>query len=248
MPYVSQTCPLNLTQQSLTHSYSPLQNIIQGEGLEEVVYEDDEKCELLNQYFSFISSLEDANVPLPDIEHKTNNFLRDIVITTDEIVDIIKILNPNKASGPDIIRTKMLKLCPEKIAVPLQIIFNKSLLQCKYPTSWKIAHVIAIFKKGDNSLPSNYRPISLISCVGKLMERVIYKYVFNHLQRNKLIYEYQSGFLPNYSTVHQLLEMHNCILNSLEKRKLAVLFSVIFLKRSTKFGINGCCTKLNHTV
>jgi hypothetical protein len=46
--------------------------------------------------------LEDANIPLPDIEHRTNNFLRDIVITTDEIVDIIKILNPNKASGPDI--------------------------------------------------------------------------------------------------------------------------------------------------
>ena len=56
----------------------------------------------------------------------------------------------------------MLKLCPENIAVPLQIIFNKSLLQCKYPTSWKIAHVIVIFKKGDKSLPSNYRPISLI--------------------------------------------------------------------------------------
>ena len=109
----------------------------------------------------------------------------------------------------------MLKLCPENIAVPLQIIFNKSLLQCKYPTSWKIAHVIAIFKKGDKSLPSNYRFISLISCVGKIMERVIYKYVFNHL---KLIYEYQSGFLPKYLTVHQLLEMYNCILNSLEKK------------------------------
>ena len=158
---------------------SPLQNIIQDEGLEEVVYEDDEKCELLNKYFSFISSLEDANIPLPDIEHRTNNFLRDIVITTDEIVDIITIFNSNKASGPDIISHKMLKLCPEKIAVPLQIIFNKSLLQCKYPTSWTIAHVIAIFKKGDKSLPSNYRPISLISCVGKIMERVIYEYVFN---------------------------------------------------------------------
>jgi hypothetical protein len=72
-----------------------LQNIIQDEGLDEVVYEDDEKCELLNNYFSFISSLEDANIPLPDIEHRTNNFLRNIVITTDEIVDIIKILNPN---------------------------------------------------------------------------------------------------------------------------------------------------------
>ena len=108
----------------------PLQNIIQDEGLEEIVYGDDEKCELLNKYFSFISSLEDANIPLPDIEHRTNNVLRDIVITTDEIVDIIKIFNPNKASGPDIISHKMLKICPEKIAALLQIIFNKSLLQC----------------------------------------------------------------------------------------------------------------------
>jgi hypothetical protein len=66
----------------------------------------------------------------------------------------------------------------------------------------------------------NYRPISLISCVGKIMERVIYKYVFSHLQRNKLIYEYQSGFLPKYSTVHQLLEMYNCILNSLQKKAI----------------------------
>ena len=78
----------------------PLQNIIQDEGLEEIVYGDDEKCELLNKYFSFISSLEDANVPLPDIELKTDNFLRDIVITTEELVDIIKIIYPNKASGP----------------------------------------------------------------------------------------------------------------------------------------------------
>ena len=113
---------------------------------------DDEKCDLLNKYFSFISSLEDANVPLPDIELKTDNFLRDIVITTEEIVDIIKIINPNKESGPDIISHKMINICPEKIAAPLQIILNKSLLQCTYPTSWKIAHVIAIFKKGDKSL------------------------------------------------------------------------------------------------
>jgi hypothetical protein len=63
----------------------------------------------------------------------------------------------------------MLKITPEKIAEPLQIIFNKSLRQDKYPSSWKIAHVIAILKKGDASLPANYRPISIISCVGIIM-------------------------------------------------------------------------------
>jgi hypothetical protein len=68
--------------------------------------------------------LEDANVPLPDIELKTDNFLRDIVNTTEDIVDIIKIINPNKASGPDIISHKMLNICPEKIAVKYIFIDN----------------------------------------------------------------------------------------------------------------------------
>ena len=73
-----------------------------------------------------------------------------------------------------------------------------------------------MFKKGDASLPSNYRPISLISCVGKIMERVVYKNVYNYLVRNKLIYEY----LPKHSTIHQLLELYNSILNSLEKKRI----------------------------
>ena len=96
--------------------------------------------------------------------------------------------------------------------------------------------MIAILKKGDASLPSNYRPISLISCVGKIMERVVYKNVYNYLVRNKFIYEYQSGFLPKHSTIHQLLELYNSILNSLEKENLVVFYSVTFTKLSIKFG------------
>jgi len=87
-------------------------------------------------------------------------------VTASEIVDIIQILDKKKAFGPDKISHKMLKISPEKISEPLQIIFNKSLRQGKYSSSWKIAHVIAILKKGDVSLPANYPPISLISCVG----------------------------------------------------------------------------------
>jgi hypothetical protein len=95
--------------------------------------------------------------------------------------------------------------------------------------------VIAILKKGDASLPANYRPISLINFVGKNMERVIYKNVYNYLVRNKLIYEYQPGFLPKHYTIHQLLELYNSILNSLEK-KIIVFYSVTFPKLSIKSG------------
>ena len=113
------------------------------------MYGDEDKCDLLNNYFSLILKLEEENVPLPDFDMKTNN------VINGEIVDILKIIDPNKASGPDKISHKMLNISPEKIAIPLQIIFSKSLRQCKYPSSWKNAHVTAIFKKGDTSLPSH---------------------------------------------------------------------------------------------
>jgi hypothetical protein len=61
---------------------------------------------------------------------------------------------------------------------------------------WKIAHVIPLFKNGDKSLPSNYRPISLLSCVSKVLEKFIFKHVFNHLLENKLLYKFQSLVLP----------------------------------------------------
>jgi hypothetical protein len=137
-------------------------------------------------------------------------------------------------------------MSPEKIAKPLKIIFNKSLAQGKYPSAWKIAHVISIFKKRDSSLPSNYRPISLISCVGKVMERIVYKHVYNHLHSNKLIYEYQkSGFLPKHSTVHQLIELYSTILNSLENKEFSCFVFYDFSKAFDKVWHNGLIHKMN---
>jgi hypothetical protein len=64
------------------------------------------------------------------------------------------------------------------------------------------------FKKDDKSSPSNYRPISLLSCAGKVMERVVYKYICNYIIEHSLLYSYQGGFLPGHSTVYQLLEIY----------------------------------------
>ena len=171
---------------------APLSNIINDESLDSMVYDDAEKCELLNKYF--IAKLDEENVAFPEFDRKTEDRIHNIAVTESEIIDIINILDVKKATGPDEISHKSLEISPDRIAKPLQIIFNKSLQQRKYPICWKLSHVIPIFKKGGSSLPSNYRPISLISCVGKIIERVLYKHVYNHLVQNKLIYQYQSGF------------------------------------------------------
>ena len=107
----------------------------------------------------------------------------------------------------------MLKHSSVSLAIPLCLLFNLSLRLHTYPSLWKLAHVTPIFKKGDKSVASNYSPISLISCVGKSFERILFKRVYNHLDSNSLIYKYQSGFLPGHSTVHHLIEsIHNTCL------------------------------------
>ena len=70
-----------------------------------------------------------------------------------------------------------------------------------------------LFKKGEKSDVSNYRLISLISCVGKSFERIVYKHIYNHITANSLLYKYQSEFLPGHSTVHYLIELihHTCL-------------------------------------
>ena len=67
-------------------------------------------------------------------------------------------------------------------------------------------------------MASNYRPISLLSVVGKLFERIIHKYIHNFLLDNDLFYKYQSGFLPNNSTVYQLLEIYHSIVTGMEDK------------------------------
>ena len=78
---------------------------------------------------------------------------------------------------------------------------NRSFHEGIFPDIRKLANVIPIFKKGDRSEPSNYRPVALLGCIGKLQERIVFKNMYNFLIDANLLYKYQSGFLPHHSTV-----------------------------------------------
>jgi hypothetical protein len=86
------------------------------------------------------------------------------------VKDILKSLQIGKASGEDFISHQMLKNTADTVYLPLKYIFNHSLRISKYPPCWKIANVLSLFKKGDKSIASNYRPIALLRMIKNIFQ------------------------------------------------------------------------------
>ena len=132
-----------------------------------LAFSDFEKAQDLNSYFASISTIDDTNTDLPYFEKRCNVVFTQMRITESEVVDVLKILKLNKATGPDGISNRMLKLTHSTVSYPLTKLFNLSLKTHTYPYLWEIAHVMPLFKKGEKSFCCNNRPVSLTSNVGK---------------------------------------------------------------------------------
>ena len=118
-----------------------------------------------------------------------------------------------------------LKELNDVIRYPLKLILNKSLATGVVSDDFKVANVTPIFKKGDKSLPSNYRPISLTSIVGKLLESILKVKITNHLNKFNLISDNQHGFRRNRSCVTNLLQFYDKIINDYdEERRTDVIY------------------------
>ncbi len=139
----------------------------------------------------------------------------------------------------------MLKETSKSLCKPLCILFNRSIQENIYPNCWKQANVMPLFKKGEKSTPSNYRPISLISCVGKVMERVVFKHMYNYLKDHSLIYKNQSGFLPGHSTVYQLMDIYNQICKAFDEKKSTCMVFCDISKAFDRVWHRGLLFKLS---
>ena len=116
-------------------------------------------------------------------------------------------------SKPPGVSPKILKEITSSINSPLTKLFNLSLQLKQLPDVWKEALITPIFKnKGSAQDVTNYKPISITCVICKVMEKIIFKHLYNFALDNEILYKYQSGFQPNDSTVNKLVEILNTII------------------------------------
>ena len=193
-----------------------------------------EKAKLFNDFFSKQCTPIFNSSVLPTINFLTDKRIDDISIQSDEIIRLIRNLNPNKATGSDGISGQMLLLCDDSVVLPLKIIFQNILETSTYPDMWKLANITPIFEKGNKQLIKNYRPISLLPICGKMFEKIIFNNLYSYLETNNLITKNQSGFRPGDSTTNQLLYLVNEIHEAFENPK-SLEVRAVFLDISKAF-------------
>lgn len=169
----------------------------------------------------------------------------DEYVKSSEIKIIIQESNPRKSSGLDGIKNKMLKQLPGSAIEYLCFIVNSCLVLQYFPKNWKTAKIVPVAKpnKPMNSMGS-YRPISLLSSLSKILEKILKIRLLKFLEQNRIIPLNQFGFKRFHSTVHQIKRIHNYIKSSFDAKKSAIVVSMDIEKAFDTVWHNGLIYKL----
>ena len=160
-------------------------------------------------------------------------------IEKKEIANIISSLSSSKASGPNSIPYRILFFLKNDISKQLTDLFNLSFMTGVFPSVLKTAKVVPVFKKDSKLDYSNYRPISLLSNIEKILEKLMYKRLYTFLDNKNIIYDLQFGFRQQYSTSHALINITENIRKALDDGNIGCGVFVDLQKAFDTLDFNG---------
>ena len=136
-----------------------------------------------------------------------------------EFLDAFQSLKNDKSPGCDELCINVIKSVYNEIKASLMHVFGSSIDNGSFSEKMKIAKVTTIFKAGKKEIVTNYRPISALHRLSKILERIMYNRLYSHFDQNEILYGKQFGFRAHHSTGHPLVELVNSIFDSFNERK-----------------------------
>ena len=172
----------------------------------------------MNSYF--LGKVADLRNNIPEASSDPLNKLREVMtdrpcnfslqaVKPEDVLKVIKSLKNSKSTGTDYIDTFVIKLVAQDILAPLTHIINLSISTATFPSSWKLAKVVPLLKKGDPLVAKNYRPVALLPIFSKILERMVFNQLVCYLDSNNLIHPNHHGSRTGYSTATALIQMYD---------------------------------------
>lgn len=182
-------------------------------------YDPEAICNMFSDYF--LSVYEPVS-PTDSQGHTSSNLtdnnvlISNLILSKSEVLDQLKLLDISKGPGPDRLPPLFLIKTANSIHVPLHILYNKCLAEGVFPELWKQANITPVHKSGPKHDIENYRPISILSALSKLFERLVHNRIYPLL--HNIIIEEQHGFIKNRSTTSNLLTFTNFLFHNVDQR------------------------------
>ena len=224
------------------------------------LFDDVEIAEVFVDYFSSIASDLDDKLPSSSIDPTSfieplRNSMYLMPVSTYEVSAVI---NNLKSSNHriNIVPGRIFKLFQSSIVSVISDMVNQCFLQGKYPSCLKYAIITPVFKSGELTSPSNYRPIAVTSFLNKIFEKLIHKRLLDFIEQNNILSPYQFGFRQNTSTQDAVINLSEYLYETLNKKEIGVgvfidyskafdtINHAILINKMSKYGVRGIPSNL----